>query len=200
MEGGDVIYRDKVVWRRSWLLGLPGLLCLIGAVVLALTPGPWWVPIQMGAMALLFGALWMLFSVMRTVVTAEQVHVQYGLFGPRVPIEKIQSVEVVDYDWVSYGGWGIKYSVRKKAWAYTTLTDHKQVVQMTWLDDKGATKKAVFSASNPHAVAEAIQRARSGTAMRIEIDETDERAYEEALAEAEAMAEEITAEEQKTIR
>jgi hypothetical protein len=125
-------------------------------------------------------------SVLRTVVTSEEVHVQYGLWGPRIPIEAIRSCKVVPYDVLKYGGWGLKY--RNGVWAYT-MHGHPDVVELEW-DERGKTKHAVVSSDDPAMLARKIQQSRG---VRIALGESveDEQIAaeeEEALEEEEASA------------
>ena len=53
--------------------------------------------------------VWVLFSALRISLTSKEVHVQYGLFGPRIPIEASASCEACGDDWKLYGGSGIRY-------------------------------------------------------------------------------------------
>ncbi len=166
MGGGTVLHRDKMVWRHRWLLYVPALATMLATVVtagLASTGAEAvWVPFALAAGTLFFGSLSLLFAVIRSVVTTEHLHVQYGLWGPRIPIDAIESCEVTDYDWTEYGGWGIKYS--GAGWAYTVWGQSQKVVKVSWRDGD-TVKTAVFSAEDPVAVAKAVQRARGLAAM-----------------------------------
>lgn len=160
-DGGTVLCRDKVVGRKFQLaLLLPLAWCLGGAIVTfaGLLPGS---SAAVGAfllaMSAFFAFLWTTLSVIRTVVSDREVHVQYGLWGPRVPIEQVRSCRVVDYDWARFGGWGIKRD-GEGTWAYV-FTNGK-VVELTWQEPDGTEKKVLFSASDPEAIVRAVQQAR----------------------------------------
>jgi hypothetical protein len=51
---------------------------------------------------------WLL--VLRIRVSDGAVEFRYGRFGRRIPAAEIEAVEVEPYRWVSYGGWGIRFS------------------------------------------------------------------------------------------
>ena len=103
--------------------------------------------------------MWILFSALRISVTAKEVHVQYGLFGPRIPIEAIESCESCDYDWKQYGGWGIRYA-RDGSVAYNMLGDGGRAVRITY--KKGTkTKTVLIAAKDPERLATAIHQARA---------------------------------------
>lgn len=157
--GGQVLHRSKIVARRMALLMtalgvLMGVLALVSFFNAPLVAA---VTLSLGSLVMLFVGIGL--SVMRTKVTSEELHVQYGLWGPRVPIDSITACNVVPYDWKEFGGWGIKRS-RAGVWSYTpTLVD--RVVSVSWTDERGKNKRAVFAAEDPEAVAAAIRRART---------------------------------------
>ena len=144
-----------------------------GAAMLAL------VPVEL--------AVWFLFSHVRTTVTEQLVHIQLGLFGPKIPIEAITKVEVEKYDWKKYGGWGIKRS-RDGTWAYSVPGGKGEALRVEYRDDKGKERKVVVSADNAAELVEAINRQRASSGVRI-----DESVSQEAMAEADAFAEEAAA-------
>jgi hypothetical protein len=158
---GQVLHRSKVVARKLalLLLSLGVLLGVLAAASFTFAP-------VVASVAMLAGAFFMTFcglglSVLRTKVTSEELHVQYGLWGPRVPIAAITACNVIPYDWKRFGGWGLKRSF-DGAWSYTpTLVD--RVVSVGWSDDKGKTRNAVFAAEDPDAVVAAVRRARALT-------------------------------------
>ncbi len=199
MAAGKELHRDKIKWKLHWIL-------LILTVVMAATTAalgiagsspdnPLWATFLVGTMTALFGVLWLLFAVMRTVVTTKEIHVQYGLWGPRVPIEAIESCEVTQYDWKEFGGWGIKYSTSSKTWAYSLWGHGDKVVRLVWTED-GKTKRAVFHARDPEAIVMAVQRARTNAVLsgRIETSAEEDQAAEQLAAEQEARAEQEAAE------
>lgn len=157
--GGQVFHRSKVIARKLAviLLSLGVLMGVFSVASFAFAPVFASVMILAGALFTIFCGLGL--SVLRTHVTSEELHVQYGLWGPRVPIVAITACNVIPYDWKRFGGWGLKRSV-DGTWAYTpTLVD--RVVSIGWTDDKGKTKKAVFAAKDPDAVVAAVRRARA---------------------------------------
>lgn len=157
--GGTVLRRDKVVGRKfQFWMSLPALWCLLGTIVTfsGLLGPATWVGFMLAALTAFFTFLWATLSVIRTVVSDREIHVQYGLWGPRVPVERLRSCRVIDYNWADYGGWGMKRAP-DGTWAYV-ITNGK-VVEITWQTDDGSEKRAVFSADDPVATAAAIQKA-----------------------------------------
>ena len=122
------------------------------------------------------------------------MQIQYGLFGPKIPIDAIESCEAMDYDVMKYGGWGLRLG-RDGSWAYSLLGEGGRVVQIVWREG-GKEKKVVVSSRDPEALVKSIQSARGVTgAHRIVVDGADALAStmrydpaEEAQAEAEAAA------------
>jgi hypothetical protein len=156
MSGPDgALYFAKITAPRFFhLLFLLPLLVSTGSALLA--HAPLLVPL-FSAIPLFF--VWILFSALRISVTSREVHVQYGLLGPKIPIEAIESCEACEYDWKQYGGWGIRYG-RDGSVAYNMLGDGGRAVRITY--KKGAkTKKVVLSARDPERLAAAIQQARA---------------------------------------
>lgn len=157
--GGTVLRRDKVVGRRfQFWMAVPALWCLLGTILTfsGLLGPATWVGVMLGVLTAFFAFLWATLSVIRTVVSDREVFVQYGLWGPRVPIERVRSCRVVDYDWASYGGWGMKRSP-DGTWAY--VISNGKVVELTWQAEDGIEKKALFSADDAVATVTAIHKA-----------------------------------------
>jgi len=178
-----VLLRDKAISRPLlFILGLVTLWCSGGAVASFLGALP---KSGVGAgafmigLSALFALLTVLFTVLRTVVSEGEVQVQYGLWGPRVPISQIRSVRVVPYDWKRFGGWGLKRS-SDGTWAYV-MNARGDVVELEWTAADGVHEKALFSASNPGAVVAAIEEARAA-ATRVRVAPAGAEARDAAIA------------------
>ena len=156
MQGeGMVLYRDKTSspWQLHAAFGA------IAAVMITLTilvPGGW-VSTAIGLP--LVGVLWLLFSILRVTVSQGHVNVQLGLFGPKIPIAAIESVEALDYDWKQFGGWGIRLNA-KGEWMYNLPGDGGRAVKMVWRDRKGRRKVTYVASRENEQLAAAIERAR----------------------------------------
>ena len=156
MSGPDgALYFAKITAPRFFhLLFLLPLLVTLGSALLAHAP----LVMPVVSLIPLFLA-WILFSALRISVTSKVVHVQYGLFGPKIPVDAIESCEPCEYDWKQYGGWGIRFG-RDGSVAYNMLGDGGRAVRITY--KKGTkTKKVVLSARDPERLATAIQQARA---------------------------------------
>lgn len=191
--GGGALYFAKLTAPRVFhLLFLLPILVSTGSALLA--HAPFFVPLLTLLPLLL---VWALFSTLRISVTRKEVHVQYGLFGPSIPIEAIESCEACDYDWKQYGGWGIRYG-RDGSVAYNMLGDGGRAVRITYKKGK-KTKKVLLAAKDPERLATAIQQARamaaSGGVARIGVEGARDAPRVEALADAGDAEREAEAEE-----
>jgi hypothetical protein len=195
MEGeGGALYHDKFpappIYHLFFLLPL---LIQITAVVAA--HAPIFVPLLTGLPLVL---LWLLFAVLRVSVTPKEVHVQYGLFGPKIPIADVERCEAVDYDWKQYGGWGIRYG-RDGSTVYNMLGDQGRAVKLVYTKG-GASKTVLLSSRDPERLAAAVNQARAAallpgaSGLRVEASPgariADEAAARDLLAEQEQAAEE----------
>ena len=100
-----------------YLIPLVTLLMMTGAVAVFGTL-PWLVPVFVVAVLVML----LLYGGMRVVVTPRQLRVKLGLLGiplRSVAFDKVAAVEVVSFSPLAdFGGWGIRYSLRLKAWGY----------------------------------------------------------------------------------
>lgn len=166
--GGEILQRDRTIWRWGVpILGVPGLAALGASIAIFAGADPS-APLAVGLIPLLpaviLGACAALFTVLRVVVSTKEVHVQYGLFGPRIPIADIRLAEVIDYDWTEYGGWGVRMS-GDGTWAYSVMgSAGKRAIRIRWTKG-GKEKTTVVTSADPESILAAIQtaRARAGT-------------------------------------
>lgn len=152
---GMVLHRDKhrAGWPLHAILGA-SMLVMLGATAAS---GQW--------LALLFALpllslVWLMFSVLRVTVSAGSVNVQYGLFGPEIPISAIESAEATSYDWKRFGGWGIRRNFQGE-WIYNMPGDGGRAVRLVWRDAKGRRRVVLIGSPRAEALAEAVQSARA---------------------------------------
>lgn len=153
---GMVLYRDKsrAPWPLHAIFGAISLLTIGSAFTGA---GAW-----VGTLVSLpiIAVMWLLFSVLRVTVSEGQVNVQYGLFGPNIPVTSIESAEAVEYDWKQFGGWGIRVN-RKGEWIYNMPGDRGRAVRIAWRDRKGKAKVTYVGSLESENLAERIAQARA---------------------------------------
>jgi hypothetical protein len=154
MQGhGAVLHRTK----RPAPKWLQVALASSGISGLAMLFTPAWVA---GLVLIPMGIfLWALFSVLRFTISERAVVVQYGLFGPTIPIESIESAEAVDYDWKKFGGWGIRRSLDGE-WMYNMPGDGGRALRIVWTDKHGERRITGIGMPAPEPAAAAIAQAR----------------------------------------
>ncbi|HLV64310.1 MAG TPA: hypothetical protein VKY73_00795 [Polyangiaceae bacterium] len=150
---GAVLYRDKsrAPWGLHVLFGLATALTVASVVasgeLLALA-------VSLPVMAL----LWLFFSVLRVTVSEGHINVQYGIVGPKIPIEAVESVEAVRYDWRKFGGWGIRYA--EGTWLYNMPGDGGQAIRVVWRNARGQRKVTLIGSRRAEELAHEVMRAR----------------------------------------
>ena len=178
MASGEVLLRRKAIVPR-WALGLiAGLPTVAGAVVggvlgaLGLVSGLAAAGIGVAGLAagLLPAALAFVFAVGRLVITTDELHLQIGMAGPRIPMEAIESVAVGRARTRSKGLGYKKHGDGTRV--YSMLGDWRRAVKLTFADDTPMD----LVCEDPEAVAEAIRSAMAskGAKVRVAIEAVDE--------------------------
>jgi hypothetical protein len=105
-----------------------------------------------------FGIIvWALFSVLRFTVSEGEVNIQYGLFGPTIPIRAIIRAEAVDYHAMQFGGWGIRGIGGDKM--YNMPGDRGRALKITWRDAGGSERRTWVGTPDPESAIAAISKA-----------------------------------------
>lgn len=171
---GEVLYREKMVGRLPWDAALlaPGAFgTAITGVGLIAAGAPIAAIAGVTALtALPFAAIWLLFRTLRVTVSTAMVHIQFGMWGPEIPVEAIVDVQAIEYDWTDYGGFGVKY--RNGTWIYNMIGDERQAVQITWMQGE-KQRTTVVSSKDPAALAGAIteaMRRKEPTAPQVRVE------------------------------
>jgi hypothetical protein len=123
---------DEGVRVPGWVIGILGLVlgvtagALTGVAIRNLIGDE---PLISGAEAAIFYVTFALavlldvfilfnFTNLTLSVSESGFECRYGLFGKSFKWEQINSAEVSDYRWITYGGWGIRYSTKgRRAWS-----------------------------------------------------------------------------------
>jgi hypothetical protein len=200
MAGGNVILRDKrVAGTALKVLSLvPAALFLAGGIgsgaAALLAEGRAVTSLAiMGVLGTVLGAMfalmWLMGNVLRTVVTDRELHIQYALLGPRIPIERIKSCRVAEQR--------NRVRVGKRfedgMWTSSYLLGLGEYVEVIFENERGGERRVVFTPEDPRGVARAINKARDQRAGKLRID-GEEVASEEMAAE-EMAADEMAADE-----
>lgn len=153
---GLVLHRakERAPWQLNAIMGGSAAAMLLPLFVGA--SGAWIAPLI--GLPILF-VTWMLFSVLRVTVSEGHVNIQYGLFGPKIPIDSITHAEATTYDWKKFGGWGIKRSWSGE-WIYNMPGDGGRAVRIEWTTAKGRKRVTLVGSKEPQALAAAIEQAR----------------------------------------
>jgi hypothetical protein len=154
MKGeGLVLYRDKMVAGRTFNLVM-GAIVALSTIQAALT-GTW-----LGLLTLLpiLAIGWVLFGVLRVVVSEGNVTIRYGLLGPTIPVHAIESAQAIEYKWAVFGGWGIRRG--PEGWMYNMIGDGGRAVKIVWTDAKGKRRVTYVGTRTADDLAAAIGKAR----------------------------------------
>lgn len=178
------------------------------ALVRSRRPMPWWffallgvalaVSVGSSIAAGTFGALitapllivvGLLLSVLRVTVTRSHLHVQLGLWGPKIAIADITRITATDYPVLRYGGWGIRLG-SDGSWAYSTPGGTGRGVRVEYRVD-GRDKAVFVSTDEADEIVRVVSELKGGaaTGVRVEAEPTAARASDEGV-EAEGRASE----------
>lgn len=178
MGGAEALARStmRMPWWFFALMGVASVVTL-GSAVAA------WTPVPLLSFAML-GVVTLLFSHLRMTVTASHLHVQLGLFGPKIALASIENVVAEDYKALKYGGWGIRRSL-DGTWAFSVPGGRGRCVRITYTADNGKRRTIVVSSDEAEAVASAIEKARAALRPErtgVRVNETDaEKPAEDAV-------------------
>jgi hypothetical protein len=167
MEGGEAIAASRLR-MPGWFFALMAVILLFAATagifafavsgrIAALTPLFFTVP--------LLTAITLLMSHLRATVMATHVNIQYGLFGPTIPIAAIEQASIEKYEMLRYGGYGIRIA-RDGTRAYSV--PREDCVRIQYRDEKGAVRKLVVTVDDPPSFVRAIESARAATGIRVD--------------------------------
>ncbi len=152
---GTVLYRDKhrAPWPLHAIMGASALAVIVAAVATGEL-----ISLAIGLPVL--AIVWLLFSVLRVTVSAGTVNVQYGLFGPEIPMAAIESAAATTYDWKKFGGWGTP-GPRDDGWSYNMRGDGGRAVRIVWRDPQGRRVVTLIGSPQHEQLAAQIHGARA---------------------------------------
>jgi len=156
---GDVLMRERLSMAPLLRWGIPGFLVAMAILQLVIIP-VWAVAIPVALFMVLLAVLVSSMTTIRTSVTPDTLHIQTGVFGPKIAVKDIELCEATHYDALrEYGGWGIRYG-RDGTVCYNMTGDKGKGVRIHYKTPDGKQKKLLFSSLHHHTFAEAINKAR----------------------------------------
>lgn len=174
------------------------------ALVRSRRPMPWWFfallavalvatvgsSIASGSLAALYSAplliaVGLLLSVLRVIVTTSHVHVQLGLWGPKIAIGDITNITAMKYPVMRYGGWGIRLG-SDGSWAYSTPGGTGRGVRIEYRVN-GRDKAVFASTDEADEIVRAVNELKGSGASGVRVVEggAEERAAERPAEAAE---------------
>lgn len=181
---GEALHRDKLVSRSLALVSLGmTLFTFVAAAGAGLTEGaPLAAVLGVGSVGLATAFIGLTRSVLRTVVTKDELRIQWGLWGPTIPLAAVSAVSVRhDCSRVA-----MNEAMRAPGSAPVQMMgpiSRTPVVDIEWTDEKGKARRAWLGASDAEALAAAIRRGMARGRARVEVDEREE-VEEEVAVEA----------------
>lgn len=167
--------RKRMPLHYHLLFGVPCLLVLFAAVA----SGAWPVLALLPFVAL----LWVLFMHIRIHVTQEHVHIQLGVFGPKIPREAIVSARVETYDAKKYKS-KVVHAASDGSIAYYVAGGSERGVRIEYRDAANELQSVFASCEEADAIVEAIESVRrTAVAARVEEETHEPAPAEEHVAE-----------------
>ncbi len=158
-DKGEVLFRDRATAPRQFFT-------IMGATVIASIGAALAVPdmrdIMLPVLAIqvpLMSALALTMMALRTTVTTEVVQIQYGLWGPTIPIDAIESCEAISYSFWRTGGWGIRRSL-DGTYVYNMLGDGQRAAEIVYRHGK-KKRKVLVSVKQLDAFVAMVNEARA---------------------------------------
>lgn len=158
-DGGILHERRRM---PGWFFALMGVIAVVelGASAAAMSVFPALIALPVLA------AVTLLLSHLRVVLTREHLHIQYGLWGPKVAVQDIVSMRVEPYSMMRYGGFGIRRSL-DGFWAYSTPGGNGQCLVIEARDGKGGTRKLCVTLDRAAEFKQRIEEMQSSTRVRV---------------------------------
>jgi hypothetical protein len=173
MGDGEVVYRERI--RMAWWGHALHILGFILAIHAFMVSGAW-----LGLVVVPLA--WLVLMTLRVAVSRTDVHVQLGLFGPRVPLADIETVEAV-----KGGLLGLRARMAFEP-TFSVPSHARDMVRITYRD--GARRRKVrFASHDAPRMVRAIESARTAGWARIALVTPPPAAEVAARELAEAQAE-----------
>jgi hypothetical protein len=171
MDPGErVVFREKVVSRTAFrvsvifglVFGLVGL-GLVGASAIGAMAAAG--GFALGALSILFatmmGVLGVMFSVFRTMITTENVHVHFGWAKRKIPFSAIESVRSMTLSGFKQGKVSIGLDGVVRTWVGNSVSGRG--VELTYREPGGRKHVMTIGSEDADRFAETVERARATT-------------------------------------
>lgn len=171
MEGGRSLARSKVriPWYVALYFVLPWLLVCGAVAVDALRTGRLAPVVAALATGVVMALVLVLHSHLRLTVTEKAVHVQLGVLGPTIPLERVRSCVVEEHGIPDWLAWGAKWTGPRQ-WAYFAPGAEGRGVKVTYVDDGGTERGVFVSCHDPEGIVAAVERARAGSSSGVRVE------------------------------
>jgi hypothetical protein len=170
MDPGErVVFREKVVSRTAFRvsvifalvfglvgLGLVAAGAIAGMVAGALAPGVFSI-----LFAAMMGVLGVMFSVFRTMVTTENVHVHFGWAKRKIPFSAVESVRSITLTGLKQGKVSIGLDGVVRTWVGNS--ESGRGVELTYREPGGRKHVMTIGSDDAERFAETVERARAAT-------------------------------------
>lgn len=159
----EVVHREKISYPKPffWIVGALLTLGVAAQIGLMASSGVALPVLLLPLFAFVLAAFVIaMMATLRVTVTSEKVAVQYGIFGPQIPIDSIVQCEAENYSLMKYGGYGIRFSPIDGSWAFNMLGDKGKAVRIHYKKKSGGIRKILIASQNHHLLADAINRQR----------------------------------------
>jgi hypothetical protein len=146
---------------------------------------------------ILISIVWLVFSTLRVAVTRAAVHVQLGVFGPKIAIGDIERAEVARGSIVRMG-WGLRYGLDGTV-TYSVPSAARDYLRIVYKRGRGRRVVRVMSA-DPGRLVRAIEVARGkadGLRVASSMDVAEPLASEEEELAASSVGERDSAQKQR---
>jgi hypothetical protein len=162
VESGGPLRYEEEIGAPPWLMAVLAV-GLIAMAVAMVTPAFddeagwslywWYYPSMLFAGALLVLALFS-FRRLRIQVSDTAVQFRFGLLRKSLPLGKIQGCEPKRYNWLPYGGWGVRFTLGgRRAWSMPGVP---RGVEFT-VAEGTKVRRYFVSSRSPELLAEAVR-------------------------------------------
>ena len=193
MASGGVLLQDKAIGKTTRkVMGIFAAIFFVLALVAVVLAFATAAGIAAGIggvgsflLALMFAFGGLTLSTVRSVVTRDELHIQVGIWGPRIALDAIQSIAVAPPP--NFVKVGMRLEGDRVVTSY--IVENAEHVAITYTNEDGKERHLRFSVGDPERFVETVNRARglriAGPAARIaDATSPDDASDEAALTEA----------------